>query len=430
MVRLALILVMTLLSSMAGLYGQVFNAVLINSVDTSVLAHASVNVHEIRAQFLTDDHGRLSFRLSDSVRIVSFSIAAIGCRVNLTHKRTNKPLDTIYVEILPRELEGYTMKGLSAENVVRKAVEMMPVNNRDTAYFCSSSYRQYEKINGRYANLLEATPEIMVKVTTHRGRLVPKLAYAATKVRWTEPVFEPCYPELNTIEIPLAENIVHNLENSSLLPTRFSKYRFAFDTTNKDANVYVIKYLINDFSVEKHGVTNLGNSFWGESYERGVIIIDRETYALVGFRRNTYRYRDYTYFVNGGNNWVLPERRYYLELRDASLDIRYRREKGMWYVDRILYQYTNELYRGGWGKLEFVVTNFYEWQNDGVSKYTTEEHHKNFFPAMLVYNKVYDRDKWTNLSIPFLLADQHQVFMDISNDGKRPIFVTQLPGRK
>jgi hypothetical protein len=415
---------------MAGLYGQVFNAVLINSVDTSVLAHASVNVHEIRAQFLTDDHGRLSFRLSDSVRIVSFSIAAIGCRVNLTHKRTNKPLDTIYVEILPRELEGYTMKGLSAENVVRKAVEMMPVNNRDTAYFCSSSYRQYEKINGRYANLLEATPEIMVKVRKEKGKLLPKFAYAVTGVRWTEHVFEPGHPESNSIDIPLAENVVHNLEGSSLLPTRFSKYRFAFDTANRDDNVYVIKYLINDFSVEKHGVSNLGTSFWGESYERGVITIERGSFALVRFQRQTYRYRDYTYFVNGGNNWVLPERRYYLELRDASLDVRYRKENGMWYADRILYQYTNELYRGGWGKLEFVVTNYYEWQNDGISKYTTDRHHDRFFPAMLVYDKVYDREKWTNLSIPFLLADQHQVFEDLSNSGSKVLFVEQLPLKK
>lgn len=430
MVRLSLILVMTLVSSTAGLYGQLFNAVLINSVDTAVLSHASVNVHEIRAQYLTDDYGRLSFKLHDSIRIVNFSIAAIGCRVNLTHERTNKALDTIYVEILPKELEGYTIKGLSAENVVRKAVEMMPVNNGDTAYFCASSYRQYQKINGKYANLIEALPEVMVRVKHKRGKLVPDYGFAVTTARWTQPEYEPGHPESNSIDIPLAENIVHNLEGSSLLPTRFSKYRFAFDTNNKDDKVYVIKYLINDFSLEKHGVSNLGTSFWGESYERGVITIECGTFALVRFQRQTFRYRDYTYFVNGGNNWVLPERRYYSELKDAALDVAYRKENDLWYADRILYHYTNEYYRGGWGKLEYVVTCYYEWKNDGISKYTTDQHHDKFFPAMLVYDKVFDRKKWTNLSIPFILADQHQVFEDLSNKGSRALFVDQLPVKK
>jgi hypothetical protein len=430
MVRLVLILVITLVSSTMGLYGQVFNAVLINSVDSNVLSHASVNVDELRAQFLTDDHGRLSFKVHDSIRTLRFSIAAIGCRVNLTHIRTDKLLDTIYVEILPRELEGYTIKGLSAENVVRKAVEMIPVNNGDTAYFCASSYRQYEKINGKYANLLEATPEIMVKVRKEKSKLRPKLAYAVSNARWTQPVYEPGHPETNSIDVLLAENIVHNLEGSSLLPTRFSKYRFAFDTTNKDDKVYVIKYLINDFSLEKHGVSNLGTSFWGESYERGVITIERGSFALVRFQRQTYRYRDYTYFVNGGNNWVLPERRYYSELKDAALDVAYRKQNDLWYADRILYHYTNEYYRGGWGKLEYVVTCYYEWKNDGISKYTTEQHRDRFFPSMLVYDKVYDREKWTNLSIPFLLADQHQVFTDLSGGESRQIFVDHLPVKK
>lgn len=430
MIRLVLVFLITLFGTVAGLYGQVFNAVLINSVDSTALAHASVNVHEIQTRILTDEKGRFSFNLSDSIRSLNFSIAAIGCRVSLTYGRTYRLLDTIYVEILPEELEGYTIKGLSAEKVVRRAVELMPVNNGDTAYFCSSSYRQYQKINGKYANLFEASPEIMVRVRNVRGRLIPTYAFAVTSARQTDLVYEPGHPESNSIDILLAENIVHNLENSSLLPTRFSKYRFAFDTTNKDDSVYVIKYLINDFSVEKHGVASLGTSFWGESYERGVITIERKSFALVRFQRQTYRYRDYTYFVNGGNNWVLPERRYYLELRDANLDVRYRRENEMWYADRILYQYTNELYRGGWGKLEYVVTNFYEWQKDGVSKYTTEEHHQKFFPARMVFNKVYDPEKWTSLSIPVLLADQHQLLMDLSDDGKRPIFVTQLPAGK
>ncbi|MBL7693135.1 MAG: hypothetical protein JNM41_16195 [Flavipsychrobacter sp.] len=430
MIRLAFMIVISVLGSIARLNGQVFNAVLVNGVDKTVLSHASVNVHEIQAQFFTDDKGRISFKLHDSIRTVNFSIAAIGCKVNLTHERTRKALDTIYVEILPKELEGYTIKGLSAENVVRKAVEMIPVNCGDTAYFCRSSYRQYQKINGKYANLVEALPEIMVRVKRVRGKLVPDYAFAVTNARWTKQVFEPGHPESNSIDVVLAENIVHNLEGSSLLPTRFSKYRFAFDTTNKDGSVYVIKYLINDFSVEKHGVSNLGTSFWGESYERGVITIERATFALVRFQRQTYRYRDYTYFVNGGNNWVLPERRYYCELRDAALDITYRKENAQWYADRILYHYTNEYYRGGWGKLEYVVTCNYEWRNDGISKYTTEQHHDRFFPAMRIYDKVYDSGQWANLSFPFVLADQHNVFEDLSKGGREKLFVEQLPDNK
>ncbi len=430
MIRFVLVFLITLFGSMAGLYGQVFNAVLINSVDSTALAHASVNVHEIQTQIPTDDIGRFSCKLPDSIRFVNFSISAIGCRVNLTHELTGKTIDTIYVEILPKELEGYTIKGLTAENVVRTAVEMIPVNNSDTAFFCSSSYRQYQKINGKYANLVEALPEIMLRLKKERRKIVPDYAFAVTNVRWTRPEHEPGHPESNSIDVPLAENIVHNLDGSSLQPSRFSKYRFAFDTTNKDDRVYVIKYLINDFSLEKHGVINLGTSFWGESYERGVITIERRSFALVRFQRQTYRYRDYTYFVNGGNNWVLPERRYYCELKDAALDMTYRKLNGLWYDDQILYQYTNEYYRGGWGKLEYVVTCYYEWKNDGVSKYTTEKHHDRFFPRMLVYDKVYDHETWTNLSIPFLLSDQHQVFEDLSGGGKRKVFVEQLPMKK
>ncbi len=423
--KYTLLLLLVLFQSSGYIRAQLFRGVIINSIDSTVVPNAAVSVGLLQRTFITNDKGEFSFQKpTPRMSTLELTVSAIGCKATILYHITNEPLERIYVEILPNTLADYTIVGLSAEEVVSNAVKLIPENNTDSGFFASSSYRQYQKINGKFSNYIEAKPVVMFGVQKKKNRLLGSEAFAVSRLRRTALVYEPGHPNSNNIAQLMEENVVYHLEGSSMDPAKFSKYRFTFDTSIKNDSYYVVKYFINDFSLEKHGVEQLGNSFWGESYEKGELRIERGSFALISLKRNTYRYRNYTYPKNGGNNWVMPEKRYYVELRDGELELQYTKMNGKWYPYRMNHRFTNEFYRGGWGSMEYVVTCYYEWQNDSVSRYTTDEYHDRFFPKMQVWNIPYDAAYWKNENFPFHFNLKEAVFKELaSTESNEPAFI-------
>ncbi len=393
-----------------------FRAVLINAIDSTTVRDAAITIPEINKTVITNSNGLFEFNVPATYKQLSLRISAIGCKTTVTHVRTFDTLERVYVEILPSLLNDFTVVGLSAADVVKKAVAAIPGNYADSSYFSYSSYRQYQVINGRYRNLLEAKPVVLFNLRKTPTQITSKEAFAVTQTRRSEFAYEPGRPELNNIADLFADNPIYHLEEGSLLPGRFDEHvRFAFDTTEKVEGCYVINYLISGFSLETHGVFGLYRSraFRGESWEKGKLIIERNGFAIRYFERYACRHKGYTY--PRFNNLVYPAKKYFMNFTDAVLTATYAPKNGRWYLETLTHQYTNEFYRAQFATKDYVVTCFYEWRQDSATRYTTEEYKNNFNSRMLTRKLGYDPSLWTNDNFPFLLHRKDDVYKDLQH---------------
>jgi hypothetical protein len=317
-----------------------FSGILINKLYSTVIPFAAVRVAEIDKAMLTDAKGAFMFDVPSNISNITLNISAIGCKTTVTYTRPFNKAEQVYIDLLPNALTDVAIKGLSAEDVVRKAVASIPANYADSSYFSYSLYRYYEQVNGKFINLIEAEPVVMFRLSKDSKEIKANEAFAVKQVRRSRlrPIING---ESNKEDLQwlMSENPVYHLSFSSLLPGKLNKYSFAFDTANK-TNDYIITYTCMQSSSETHGAPYVGDGFYGESWEKGRLIIDRNSFAIKQVLRSSFRNPQYMYPKY--NNFVLPDCKYTEELVDAQLEVNYEQVNDKWYVKSIYHRYAND----------------------------------------------------------------------------------------
>lgn len=410
------ILWILLLLNNSVLYGQKkFEGSLMNRTDGHAVGNAVIYVAQINATVTTDAKGKFSFPAT-SPGDLALHIMALGCDTTVVYHSVPNTLVTIWVTILPNLLKEAKVVGVSAEEVVRKAVSLIPINYADSSYFAYSSYRQYEKVNDKFCNLGEAKPVVMFKISKEQQQLSAKESFAVEHLRRSKFFQNPNHPYSNNPADLLIENPVYHLFESSLYPERLSGYSFSFDTASKSTIDYLINYWCPTFSREIHGCKPLKGDFLGESWEHGKLIIDRQTFAIKQIERYAVRNRSYTY--PRYNNLVIPERKYFCELADGALIVKYEMVNSRWYLKQLLHQYTNEFYRAVSNSKDFVITNYFEWNANSNSRFVTEELLNRFYYEMQMADISYDEEYWKANSFPFYLSNAAEVYKDLGDHGE------------
>jgi len=405
-----------------GFAQTTFYGILINKADSTAIPYAAVTAKETGRSVVTDSNGAFRIDLPKDIKEVTLRINAIGVKTTVSYTAPFGRTEVIYVDVAANTLHDFSLKGLSAEEVVKKAVAAIPDNYEDSAYFNFSFYRRYQKLNGRYVNLMEACPVVMFRVEKKKNRLAGSEAYAVTQLRRSK-----YHPDImneredNPADL-VSENPIYHLDVSSLLPNRFPNYYFRFDTTNKAKEDYVIQYFCNNFSMDKHGIayyTQLG--IRGEEYETGRLVIDRATFAIKNISRKSIRHEDYEYPSVPGiippNMLYYDNRTYYFEFRGGDMEVEYKEHNGKWYLDKIFRQYSHDFYLATFDTKDYSITDNFEWHAGPISRYTTKKYADQFFPVMATAIHSYDTAFWNADSFPFHYAEQEDVYRDVQRDG-------------
>lgn len=402
----------------ATVYGQgSFRGVIANALDSGVIGNAMVTVVGSGGKILADVNGRFSVSGVQKGRKVVLAISAIGVSDTVTASSNGSQLHWVLVNVGTQKLDDYVLHSMSAEDVVRRAVSLIPVNHANIPYFCYSSYRQYQRLDSTYTNLVEAKPVVMMNVSATKGMLDRTEAYSNVICRRTYFTSEPnnAY-EINASDL-MSQDPVYHLYGGSLAPGRLFHYRFRFDTVAGSDTSYVIHYRSNDYSSERHGVSNPGNPFPGESWEEGRITIDRYSFAIRKFTRIARRHDAYNYPRN--NNFILPDRLYYLEFVDAYFAAEYVQLGERWYPGRYSYRFTNDCYGSGKGFRPNVrFSCFYEWQADSFSRYTGDDYASRFYKELYLWPQKYDLSEWQVNRHGYLLTDSTVLFNDLKKRGE------------
>jgi hypothetical protein len=217
----------------------------------------------------------------------------------------------------------------------------------------------------------------------------------------------------------LFDNIpVYNLLGSSLDPARFDSYSFTFDSM-APRDRYIVRYECSTFSAEDHGVDNHDQlNRFGEAREKGRLVIDKGTFALIEWEREVQRHPYYGYPDN--DNYILPSKNYKVELQDAYLKINFTQKGGQYVVNRILYEYTNDFHNVRLHFLEFTVTEHYEWYAMKYSRHINGAIMERLQKKTYLTSRhfTYDEGEWDEPLPEFHLAPQERVKEDIRSLNK------------
>jgi hypothetical protein len=401
-------------------YGQNnFNGILLSRQDSTAVQFAFIKLKDMGSFVQTNAAGEFHFQIPASLKVLHFEISAIGLHDTIVFHRTRNAVEKLYVNKQPLALSQVNIKGLTAAETVKQAVDMIPANYLDSSFAAFSFFRQYQKVNGVFKNLAEAQTVILFKLAAARNGIAVSNGFDVEQMRRSNFKYdiEDFYYEQNSIADLLNQDPVYNLMPGALNPNAYNFYTFKFDTTNKTDD-FVITYSCKEFTSDDHGVSNIRELGWnGEGREEGKFTIDRRTFAFKKIERTSYRNPEFNYPRN--NNWLIPSRTYYCEFADGKMLTEYEQRNGKWFLKKICQAYTNDYYLGETAKKMFTITDTYEWYSDSITHYIATELTDKFYrttelPSCLY---TYNKDQWNKPWPAFQYFTKEEVYRDLEKPG-------------
>jgi hypothetical protein len=375
---------------------------------------------ETKQTVLSDANGAFSLPVPAGINSITLNISAIGCKAIVHFNQPFGKIESIYLDLNPNKLADVSVKSLSARDVVRKAISSIPNNYADSGYFSFAFFREYQKVNNEFVNLIEMRQAVMFQLLKTGHEITAKEAYAILELRKTKEFPNP----LKTINDDLYadealfmnDDPVYHLAQSPFALSRLSDFRFHFDTSVRSGRFYVINYSSNTTAGESHGVQNYRLAgMQGEGYTTGNLFIDRESFAIKRIERHVKRYPGYSYY--GKPNMILPELNFSEEFVSGDLIIEYAPVNGKWYLKKLYHQYTDQLFRSVIGDKAYEITDVFEWVSDSVSRYADKSLANKFYFKNNGAGYCFNKEFWNNVNFPFYFYPRDSVYKDLEKHG-------------
>lgn len=410
------VIIQVLLSLSVLSYGQnSFKGILLNKRDSSVIQFAVVKSLESRSFTLTNAEGEFSFQIPKNIKVLRFEISVIGFHETIVHHRTYKACELIYIEIQPFNLSAVDIKGLSATQTLMKAVEKIPDNYLDSSFASYSFFRQYQKVDSEFKNLIEAQTIILFKLSKAKKGIAVSHGYDVEQMRRSNFKFDinDFYYDQNSIAGMLSDDPVYYLMDGALNPNAFQYYTVNFDTTNKTDDI-VIKYKCKEFTNDNHGISNKSELGWeDEGWEEGIITLDNKSFAFKKIERTSYRNKYFNYPKN--NNWLLPSKTYYVEFVDGTLLTEYEQYNGKWFLKKMCQSYTNDYFGRNTIKKEFAISDIFEWYSDSITHFISTDIADKFYRSTNLPSceYIYNKEFWNKTLPAFHFYKKEKIYKDI-----------------
>ncbi|RMG68690.1 MAG: hypothetical protein D6722_11470 [Bacteroidetes bacterium] len=349
-----------------SLQGQaVWQVHLLNPSDSTAVPFARLQWWPDGAGAFTNLDGQARLPLPEKAGPTTLQIKAIGYDSLWQVQPRSGDIDTLWVPQGATSLEPVQLEGLTAREVVRRALASVSMTFADSSYAAYGFYRSFDEINGQYANLIELEGILLMLLQVQGSTLQAREALAVAALhrspRW-DPVPNP--GERDFMEL-MWHNPVYHRRLSSLSPAWMNACTFDFDTIT--ATHFRVHYVLAGYSSDNHGITSQEeNPFQGEADEEGWLMIEREGLGIQSYERKTIRNPG---FVYRQNNFVKPGNRFRAELVEGQLRCDFIKLNGRWYLSRLQRQYTNE-YQAVFPQLKtYQIRSVFEW----TSQYVTHE---------------------------------------------------------
>lgn len=380
--------------------------------ESTVIPYARLTLTETGQATISDDQGRFTFSLPGLYTKLHLAVIALGIDTVFEFTYSRNERKVFYITRRLFELPALEFKSLKADQIVARAIKSIPDNYFSSRRAYYSFYRQYQKVNGRYKNLIEAKPVLIIGPELKGKTLTaPIMGYAVENMRRSNFSWDISDMKIsNGLPDLMAENPIYNLENSSL--SKHFLFRCKVRLDSESNYNYYISYGCR-YSSENHGIANAIEFHQGESHEVGRLIIDKRSFAFTYIERKAQRNKGYNYPNN--DNFILPSRIFWSEFSSGYLAAEYFQEGEIWFTKSLRHTYTNDFFSSA--TKQYSITDVFEWNVDSVSKLVDESIVDKFYRKCNLEYQAYDYKaaSWVNIpnsgSFPI-----DQVYLDIGND--------------
>ncbi|RYD51022.1 MAG: carboxypeptidase regulatory-like domain-containing protein [Sphingobacteriales bacterium] len=328
-------------SAQTQLLGRVLNA-----WNQAPIAGALVNADSLHVTVLTDSAGQFRLSVPENAESLTVRVKALGVDTTYTLFPQSSMLAELWVTPRNIELATAIISGKTARQVVQQAIRAIPKNYPDSNYVCYGFYRQYQKSETGFQNLVEAQIAAAVFPEPTRKGLQASQLFAVLRSKR----FGIKPTQIGDVEIRdglseqlFEENPVYFPGNSSFAGRLFDISRFRFDSSYSGTDEYRILYTC-DLSSEDHGFNQkfATSSSYNESTESGMLIIDRTTLAFKRIQRTAVRRPNFSYYYM--QNYVRAPGKLSRELVNGQLDVQYIQRGTKWFLLQISHGYFNDYY--------------------------------------------------------------------------------------
>ncbi|MBP9548733.1 MAG: hypothetical protein KBE86_06220 [Chitinophagales bacterium] len=395
-----------------SLSAQTLNATLKNNRDSSVVAFAAIQINETNSFTTSDENGEFNFTVPEEIANIHLNISYVGCHDSILYQTAKGNHQIIYLQCDPTLLKDAVIEGLTAKDLVKKAIALIPNNYPDSSYVSAAFIRQYENVNGSFINLIEA-----------KGWLLFTLNNRAKNNNWTEAfatenLRRSKYREIENFNEDdfsdvMFQNPVYHLQHSLLDLDGLKYFTYRYDTTSTDDN-YTVLFQCNAFTTENHGVSNYTSiGLQEEGIESGKLIIDKHTFAFIRIERNAVIRNGFNY--PKFNNFILPDKLYTAEFVEGNLTINYQQINGKWYLLNIMHNYTNNYFKTQTHEKTYSITKCFEYFLATPTRYINKDLFDkfNYNPELNTASYNYNADDWSINVPPYFFYPYKEVWKDL-----------------
>jgi hypothetical protein len=298
-------------------------------------------------------------------------------------------------EIKCYEIPVVHIEGMSAKQIVKKAIDKIPDNFAADTFYSKIFYRQYHKENNFYVRLIEASLFFKSTVEKNKNSLNGRERVRVIQLRRSNNY------EMNKEEHGdhlfdlLSENPVYHSLGTVLNRKALNSFKFFPDTIENDS-VYHIFYFSKNSMDEK--------------VQKGELLIDKRTFAILKFtkeeRQNDNAVSKYDKASSVPYCW---------EFQNGNVIAEYEYRDGKMFLASLNKTYTHELYDNKVHSKEYVVAENFELKVDS-DFYSQNILPGNFSAVSNLYHLryPYDRDYWNNYLTPgFVFENSKIVIRDL-----------------
>lgn len=339
---------------------------ILNQVDSTPIVFARVTINS--QEYITDNEGVFKFPINSIDDNMDLRIKHVSCNINSIISLKTTSFNTIYLACGNKTLKQFNVKNTSAKSIILRAIDSIGSCFYDSNYVANTHYINYQKINNRICNEVEAKFYTLYNLQKVKNTLSPtSINFAIDSLNVQNKFNCEIEADEDLLNVFL-QNPIYFLSKGMLNKKIIDNYTFNFDTVLSNDLVYVINYQNKKFTTDNHGIANYFESGLSEEgIESGKLYIDRKTFGIHRVERDAFRNNGYLYTNN--NNFLLPNRKFYIEFVSGKLVIYFNYFNHKLVVQNLFYSYTNNYFRSAiGGDASYTITNFYEVVNTNTSR--------------------------------------------------------------
>lgn len=379
----------------------------LNAYSNRPVSGALLEMQSPKMQLLTDSNGVFRRSIDTATESLVIRVKALG--TDTSFEVFPQSVSLLELRVVPKGVKPTTatIEGLTARQIVRKALQNIPQNYPDSSYVYYGFYRQYQQSGTQFQNLVEAQVAAAILPKRVKKGLEAQHFFAILRSggqAMTSTKIQDVDIREGLSEQLFEENPVYFPSNGSFVGRLFDISQFRFDSTFSGNDAYCIEY-ISELSSEDHGFGQkfATSSAYLESYETGTLVIDPQTFAFKRISRKAYRLPGFDYYHMF--NWVLPGAALSRELVSGQLDIRYEQRGDKWFLSQISHGYFNDYYsHQTFMRLHGRLGEFFEWQTASVSEDVPKALVSSFTPKPYVQFR-------PDIESGFIISENHFPFL-------------------